>query len=446
MKQTIAVVHPLAARRPSWFSRSSLIASLWVVAVLALLAMAAAGSAGWDAQIYWKALQSVHRGGDPYAEGIAAQQAFHDLPAASRQGSPPFSYVYSPMTLPLLRLLGGFPGWAIGLLYGAAIALGAGLQVWTGFQMADEDERRWLVLLLPAAVFFPGMVTDDVILSGNVAYILYGVVLAAAVAGWKRDRWLWYYIAVLAASIFKAPLLTLLAFPILVGRRQWLPAGFTGAAGLLLFGAQMRLWPNLFREYLSAVFLQFEWNHDFGFSPAGVLGKALFSRGLSTSPATTIVYLVFAGVLGIVLLVFSSRMRQSNLLRERWIPVALVGTLLLSPRIMKYDLAAFTVPMLLIGWRSVRGAVDSMKRRKQRTSSGTLVDRFLPVPILVGAGCFLIPNVITVTGPSWFPGELAVLVAIFTAGAWSLLKLSHFPSTCVVDTKTYSYRCEAKCK
>ena len=34
--------------------------------------------------------------------------------------------------------------------------------------------------------------------------------------------------------------------------------------------------------------------------------------------------------------------------------MALVGTALLNPRVMKYDLAAITVPMLLIGGRVLR--------------------------------------------------------------------------------------------
>jgi len=76
------------------------------------------------------------------------------------------------MTLPLLRLLQRFlPG--SGLFYWAAIATGALLQLWAGFQMAEERERRWLALMLPASPF-SGLITDDVFLSGNVAYILYG--------------------------------------------------------------------------------------------------------------------------------------------------------------------------------------------------------------------------------------------------------------------------------
>ena len=185
-------------------------------AVVALVVMASVGSVGWDAQGYWKAIQTVHHHSDPYAEDLAALQAFHNRLASNPVERQPFVYVYSPMTLPLLRLLAVFPRWLLGLLYWGAVATGALLQLWAGFQMADQRERRWLALMLPAIIFFPGLVTDDAILSGNVAYLLYGAILAAATAGWKHGRWSWYYIAVLAASVFKTPFLVFLAFPVLI--------------------------------------------------------------------------------------------------------------------------------------------------------------------------------------------------------------------------------------
>jgi hypothetical protein len=93
----------------------------------------------------------------------------------------------------------------------------------------------------------------------------------------------------------------------------------------------------------------------------------------------------------------------------------------LNPRIQKYDLAAFTVPMLLIGWRALRFALGgSPGERQGGNSHGTGQNRSDRTLILVGSGCFLIPNVITVAGPSWFPVELVVLLAIFAMGVWSL--------------------------
>jgi len=189
--------------------------------------------------------------------------------------------------------------------------------------------------------------------------------LTAATVGWKRGHWFWYYLAVLAASVFKAPFLVLLAFPVLVeigtrnARPQWLQSGITAIAGVLIFAAQMRLWPNMFREYLLTLRLMFDWEHDFGFGPAGILGRALWRRELPSSLATTILYLAVAGMLGAALLFIARRVREWNLPRTTWVPIAFVGVALLNPRIMKYDLAPLTVPMLLIAWRALRVAFQS---------------------------------------------------------------------------------------
>ncbi len=40
-------------------------------------------------------------------------------------------------------------------------------------------------LLAPAAIFFPGLLQNDVFFSGNVACILYALVLLGAVVGWR---------------------------------------------------------------------------------------------------------------------------------------------------------------------------------------------------------------------------------------------------------------------
>ena len=424
-----------------WVSRSRLIIIFWLAAIISLGVMAATGPAGWDAQISWKAIQYLRHGLDPYAAGIAAQQASPNRPAPSPTEHVPFTrarlvYDYSPLTIPLLLLLGALPDWLLVLIYGTAVAAGFLLQLRAGFQLAGKHERLWLALLLPAVAFFPGLITDDAILSGNVAYILYGLVLTAAVPGWKRGRWFWYYLAVLAASIIKAPMLTLLAFPILVGRRQWLSATSTAAAGLSLIAAQAWLWPELFREYLATIRILFDLGADFGYGPAGVVGRALWNKGQPYSPATTITYLAFAGAIGVALLFLARRVRQTHLSRETWIPVALVGTFLLYPRIMKYDMAAITVPMLLIGWRTLRSALtlssgaspdQALRLAEEPARPGSMAPagafwRSRPnlTLLIAGAVCFLIPNLITVAGPPWWPVELVVMLAIFAMGIWSL--------------------------
>lgn len=407
--------HPL-----TWISRARLIALFWVGTVLGLSVMAYTGHVGWDSHDYQVTIQDLRQGIDPYAKGIAATVAFQKQYVPGTAEHLPVAYHYPPITLPLLRSLERFPGWALGLFYGGAIAIGALLQLWAGLQMADKYERRWLALALPAIPFFPGLITDDVILSGNVAFILYGVILAAAVQGWKRNNWIWYYVAIVVASACKLPFLSLLAFPVLMDRRQWIPSIVTACAGVLIFAAQARLWPNLFREYVVAIRMMLDWKREFGYGPAGILGKALLASGHPSSHATAVFHMIFAGVLGIFLLFLSFRVRKYHIPPETWVPVALIGTLLLGPRLMRYDLAAISVPMLLIAGRTLRHV---LQRPADEKTADSFSAKFFRLPILVAAVCFLIPNVLTITGPFWFPGETLVLLAVFSMGIWSIIRV-----------------------
>jgi len=394
------------------------------VAVLIVVLMYDVHYTGWDAKVYWTAVLAVRHGADPYGVGIMVQQAYHDLPHGPHDPTP-FSYVYSPMTLPLLHLAAMLPAWLAGALYVIAIAAGVLLQAWAGFQLASAIERRWLALLLPFTLFFPGLIHNITIICGNVACILYGLILVASVRGWKRGEWRWYYAAVLLASVFKITLLTLLALPLLVGRRQWLAACMTGAAGVALFAIQPWLWPHLFGEYMLVVRLLFDYNRDdFGCSPAGMLGTILKAMGKPYSPAVTIFYLVFAVALGALLLHLAHRWRQGRISLERWLPVALLGTLLMNPRIMEYDAFAFTVPMLLLAWRAFRAVLDTaaglagdgalLLRRSQEANNRP--DLAL---LLAASGWFTAINLIRL-GAEWKPADAGVMLGLFCVGVGML--------------------------
>jgi len=404
-------------------SHRKLVLLCWLVAVLIVVLMYDLHNTGWDAKIYWTAVQVTHHGADPYAVGIAVQHAYHNLPAG-RNGPHPFSYVYPPMTLPLLHLAGMFPVWLAGTLFVIAIAAGVLLQAWAGYQLASASERRWLALLLPFTLFFPGLIHNVTILCGNIVCVLYGLVLAAGVRGWRYGKWFWYYAAVLLISIFKLPLLTLLFLPLLVGRRQWLSACMTGAAGVALFAIQPWLWPKLFREYLLAVRLQFDYNHDFGASPVGMFGTVLDGMGKPYSPAVTIFYLVFAVLVGVLLLHLAHRWRQGRISLERWLPVALVGTLLMNPRIMEYDAFAFTVPMLLLAWRAFRAVLD---KAASLAGDGALLlmrgqesnNRPDLALLLAASGWFTAINLIRL-GAEWKPTDAGVMLGVFCVGVGML--------------------------
>jgi hypothetical protein len=433
-EQTFTATVPVQkiAERTRW------IALLWLAAAISLGSMSIAGPPndvpGFDAVCYVNAMRTVAHGSDPYIEGMTLQRAYQNLPAHKAGNRIPMIYVYPPMTFPILRVLTWLPGWELRLLYWSAIAAAFLLQLWAGFEMALEKERRWLIYLLPFVAFFPGLLSDWTILSGNVAGILYGLILAAAIPGWKRNQWSWFYVAVLAASIWKPQLLTLLAFPLLVGRRQWLPACITGAAGSLLFSVQALLWPTQFREFFQVAHMQLLLRHDFGFGAVGLLGESLWRMNKPYSPAIAIAYLIWAVALGSLLLAVSLRVRRNPSLRERWLPVALVGTILMNLRTTCCDTAAITVPLILIAWRGLlllqklvwqwrvghaagAGSLATAPTRMQTLGK----DRERLTLILVALILFAACNLADIFSTFWLPIEGIVLLGIFALGLWPLL-------------------------
>jgi hypothetical protein len=416
-------------------TRRSVIGSLWLAIAISIVVLAYQGPAGWDTGVYWSAIKSAGRGGDPYAEGMAAQQAFH-YQNHDPQAPPPMTYVYSPMTLPILAALGHIPAPLLATGYYIAIAGGFLLQLWSGWAMATPRERRILLYLLPLVAFFPGLLNEAVLLSGNIAYLLYGLILAAAVPGWRNNRWGWYCLAVLVASVCKAPLLSMLAFPFFLDKRQWLKVGVTGAIGTLLFACQSWLYPSLFADYLHAVNLQFVLNSDFGFSPAGLLGEALQHAGLPYSPAANVCYLLFAIAIIAVLWRSQKCIHSSNEASAAWLPVLLVGTVLLNPRIKEYDVAPLTIPMFLIAFRFSTTAKEHFFTNHNRRTphlvwnspdarssihpSTGLNWKSLHM-LLTVAGWFIAINFAAALG-IWKPIELGLLLLSFGTGTW----MSHY--------------------
>ena len=365
-------------------------------------------TAGWDVNVYRHAILSLRAGHDPYADAIAVQQAYQHNPRAYQPGVDiPYSYVYSPVTLPVLRLISELPLRLSGTVYWTIYLLCAALIVWAGMQFLDEKERPVFGLLAPVAIYFPGLLQRDVLFSGNVAFILYGLTLCAAIAGWRRGRWGWFYAAVLLAGCCKAPMLSLLVIPVLSARRQWLPAVATGVAGLGTFVLQPYLWPALFHNYMQAVELQFTYNRDFSSSPAGLVANALFFR-LPYQKTSLVCYLSYAVVVAGVLVYFSRKYLAGRISLNQWAPLLLVGAILLDPRVMEYDLTPIALPMALLAWRTfARG-------------------RSLRATIVLMAIFFAVINTLAalphsgLSNPPWKLTAGCTMVAVFAAGAWTL--------------------------
>lgn len=379
----------------------------WVLAFACIpfLASIQRPAPGWDLRVYGHAVQAVEEKQDPYARGIAAQRIFHGQLQLHPDDLPPFTYVYSPITLPILRALGTVPQAIAGKVYWVMFAMGLVAMVMATLFAAQPEERYILSLMAPAAAFFPGLLETKAFFSGNLVYILYGVVLSAAVLGWRYDRWKWSYAATLVASCFKAPLLSLLLIAPLSARKQWSRMCLVAVAGSTLFVVQPLIWPTVFHNYLEAVSLQFSYNHDFGFSPAGLLGDALFSFGLPYSTASSIFYLAYAALVFFTLLKLSRRFLMGSFSLARWIPVMLLGVVLLNPRIKEYDVAPLSLLMLMVLWRAFSHA---------RTPA---------LKVLGTASSLVAFNLIGATSDvMWKPVAGVLLVGLFVLGARELFE------------------------
>lgn len=378
----------------------------WAMCLLSIPIWGSLTESGWDTKIYMVGVRSIEAGRDPYADATAHQREVHkNVPPFTALAGGPCSYVYSPMTIPLVRIIGALPTWFTGSVFAILYFAGILAELWFGIQFFTGTEKRSLAWFVPLAIFFPGFLGADTVLSGNVAPILYGTILTSTVFAWRSGRWRWFYVAVLAASCFKAPLLSLLAIPVFSARRQWLPAFATGAAGVALFAMQPVIWPTLFKHFLDAVELQFSFNRDFGSSPAGLLGGYLFDHHISYSPWVNIFFLLYLIPLAIVLFLLSRRFFQGDFTLQQWAPVLLVGTFLLNPRLLEYDVAAIAIPLAIIAWRVI--ALFAPSRR-----------------ILL---CFVllfatVNSLALLNWSMWKLTEGPLLVVFFAAGAWSLFR------------------------
>jgi len=385
----------------------TIVAAFWIIssASILILIFLRLSPVGWDLHVYANAIHSLRAGHDPYAEGVAVQRMFHSSPLAlNRDAMPPYTYVYSPVTLLLLRVITLISPSFSAICYWMLYAAGFFTMICVCMEAAEPNEREIFTLLAPFAAFFPGLLQTNVIFSGNLAYILYGLVFMAAALGWRRGHWTCFYLMTLTASCCKAPLLSLLLIPVLSAKKQWVNAGVATAIGLVLFAMQPLLWPAMFHNYLEAVSLQFSFNHDFGFSPSGLLGNALFHLKLPYSSVSMGFYCVYAVVVLGTLFNLSRRFFAGDFSLQQWIPVMLLGVILLNPRIKEYDAAPLSLPMAMVAWRLFA---------HNNTFSRTVLEMSL---------FFLTINSIATTSPEiWKLTAGILLVGFFIAGSWLLL-------------------------
>jgi hypothetical protein len=399
---------------------------LWILAIAAIPVWnALSPDMDWDAKLYLNTIHSLQAGHDPYADQIEALNDFNAHPALHLHDRAPVLYIYSPITLLLLRLVGSLPPvifiWGYWLIYAAGVFV----PIWVCMQAAEPKERLFIAFLAPAVPFFPGLLQEATLMDGNIAYILYGLIFITAYLGWRRGQWHWFYLATLAVSCFKIPMLSLLAIPVLSARKQWLPAGITAAAGVALFVVQPWIWPSYFHGFLHALDIEFNLKHGFGVSPAGLLGRALLDAGLPFFTASMIFYLLYALLLFAILLYLSRLFLDGKFSLEQWIPVLATGVILLNPRIIEYDFAPLTLLMALILWRTI--------------SSVTSFARAILYCLLFFAAANVIAILLSANDSSYI--NLArlqgfLLAGAFIAGCWNLLRQARHPAQAAAPLPT----------
>lgn len=332
------------------------------------------------------------------------------LSALRGKGTLAYSPLFLVPTLHVARLL---PVGLVVAAFGVAYFSGWLIQLWAGMQCATDEERCILHYAAPAMAFFPGLLISDVIAAGNLAFILYGLILAGAAIGWRRHRWEWFYLAVLAAACVKVHLLTMLAIPVLCAEKQWRRATLTGLASVALYAVQPILWPQQFQAYLETLQTMSHSRRDFGCAPVGNLARVLRLAGWDYDLSCLIFYLIFAAAMFTLLLWLSQLYREGWVRFESWAPVMMIGVILLDPRVQSYDVAAITMPMAVLALRMIRG-VDA---RRRHWLTWALAAVWLAANVLQEVN----EDFVHVLPDSWKYIEMFVLLGIFFGGVRMIL-------------------------
>jgi hypothetical protein len=336
-----------------WWDRhapSPWLAALWLAAFAALAGMFVFLPENcFDLRVSSEAMHYLRAGLDPYAASIAHQKAEAAL------GHRVFSYTYPPVSIEFLNLLNLVPALLRAAIFWTAYAAGLGLQLWAGSRFALPSERRMLRFVFPLAMFFPAFVPSDTLLSGNIAIPIYGALLAAAVRGWRKQRWGVFLVVTVAVSLFKPPLLLWLVVPLLLGRAQLAPAAAAALSGVGLFVIQKVLWPQRFAGFMASIRL--ELSLGINYSLVAKFIALLQFIGHPSERAAIVFYLAVSSAVFGALMYFTRELRRKNVQEQSFAVTLLLSTALFAPRVKEYDLMPLTIPMALIVLRGVRNRV-----------------------------------------------------------------------------------------
>ena len=210
--------------------------------------------------------------------------------------------------------------------------------------------QRWLGPLFALLVFFVSpRFTGVLALFGlNIASTLYCLAFVAAVPGLKRNRWEWFYLAVIFAALIKITFLALLLLPLLAARRQWLRSVTCAAVVVLANLGERELWPQLYSGYQWSLQQGILLNHSYGYGLFGIVATYFPSGGKGVGLPPYLVSGLISATLLLLMFTLRWQMERGGVFAEwkdnaqdgrwgLWLALVLMTIILVNPRQMQYD-------------------------------------------------------------------------------------------------------------
>lgn len=391
---------------------------------------------GGDAKNYILAIDFMRQGGDVYREGMLPLRDYLARYGTHAARRAPLVYWYPPLSLRVLKLLTPLSDSTLIYCYVAVFVVSWLLLLKINYGFASVLERKWLLFLLPLCIFFPDLLADLSVFALNIAILLYALILLGAQRGWRHNRWLWFYLAVLLAVLFKPHMLTLLALPLLTGKRQWGATFLAAISGLALFSLQAWLWTQQMAEFTQIYQLVQASSHDFGYGLSGLFCQFLWRHGVPTGSIFPMCSVFWIAALFAFLLFLSRRLKDHPQLREKWQPIALLGVVCLSPRVTACETSVVVIPRLLV---CLRAAAYFL--RQTRSEEGAALAALTGEAagtarsVVAFLACFAAIHVLNSLAPAWFTTEFYALAVVLLVGFVSALWLRALASqaTCHLE-------------
>jgi hypothetical protein len=205
---------------------------------------------------------------------------------------------------------------------------------------------RWLGPLFAMLVFFasPRFVGIQTFLEFNIASILYVLAFIVAIPGLKKNRWQWFYLAVLFAAMIKITFLALLILPVLAGRKQWGRSIVCAIAVVAVNLLQLQFLPQLYNGYQWSLQQGIAAQQHFGYGVFGIAATYHYKQRNGIGVAAYVISLAVSfTILGLMLAMRQKLQRTGNFgpdstLWSYWLAFVVMTIVLVNPREMQYDM------------------------------------------------------------------------------------------------------------